>query len=37
MSQPDFLNWSDQARKMRNDCHASKIDFEEFQKWLNLK
>lgn len=37
MSQSDFLKWSEQARKMRNDCHANKIGFEEFQQWLNKK
>jgi hypothetical protein len=35
MTQTEFLNWSDQARKKRDDCLAGKLTFEEFTAWLD--
>lgn len=37
MSKSDFYEWSELARKMRDDCHAGNVSFEDFQAWLNQK
>ena len=34
MTQTEFLNWSEQARKMRDDCVAGTMPFKEFVTWL---
>ena len=34
MTQTEFLNWSEQARKMRDECVAGTVSFEEFVSWL---
>ena len=35
MSQGEFLSWSEQARKLRNECMAGTLSFEEFTAWLD--
>lgn len=37
ITKPEFLEWSDKASKMRDDCRDGKISFEKFQSWLNQK
>ena len=34
MTQTEFLNWSEQARKLRDECVAGVLPFEEFAAWL---
>ena len=34
MTQSEFLSWSEQARKLRDECVAGKMPFEEFVDWL---
>ena len=34
MTQTEFLNWSEQARKLRDECVAGAVPFEEFTAWL---
>lgn len=35
MTQQEFFSWSENARRLRDDCLESKITLEEFQKWLD--
>jgi len=35
MSQSEFLSWSEQARKLRDECLAGELSFEEFTAWLD--
>jgi hypothetical protein len=35
MTQQDFNVWSQMASKMRDDCHAEIISFEDYQRWLD--
>jgi len=34
MTQSEFLSWSEQARKRRDECLAGELPFEEFVAWL---
>ena len=34
MTQSEFLSWSEQARKKRDECLAGDLAFEEFVAWL---
>ena len=34
MSQAEFLAWSEQASKMRDECLAGKLPQTEFKAWL---
>jgi hypothetical protein len=34
MTQGEFLNWSEQARKLRDECLAGELPLEEFTAWL---
>jgi hypothetical protein len=34
MTQTEFLNWSEEARKLRDECMAGELPFEEFTAWL---
>ena len=34
MTQTEFLNWSEEARKLRSKCEAGDLPFEEFVAWL---
>ena len=34
MTQTEFLNWSEEARKLRSKCEAGELPFEEFVAWL---
>jgi hypothetical protein len=34
MTPGEFLNWSEQARKMRDECVAGNLPLDEFQAWL---
>jgi hypothetical protein len=34
MTQGEFLDWSEQARKVRDECLAGTLPFEEFVAWL---
>ena len=34
MTQTEFLNWSEQARKLRDQCMAGELSFDEFVAWL---
>ena len=35
MSQSDFLNWSDEARALRDQCVAGRLEQSTFFEWLN--
>lgn len=35
MSQSDFLQWSDEARTLRDRCVAGEIEQAPFFEWLN--
>ena len=35
MSQSDFLSWSEESRKLRDDCYAGKISLDEYKAWLD--
>ena len=35
ISQTEFLEWSDEARKKRDMCIAGEMDKDEFFKWIN--
>ena len=34
MTQGEFLAWSEQARKLRDECMAGQLPFDEFAAWL---
>jgi len=34
MTQSEFLQWSDEAGRKRDECLAGKLSFEEFVEWL---
>ena len=34
MTQADFMDWSDEAAKKRDDCLAGNLPFDEFLAWL---
>jgi hypothetical protein len=34
MSQSDFLSWSEEARRLRDDCYAGKISLDDYKAWL---
>ena len=34
MSQADFLTWSEEASRKRDECVAGELSFEEFMDWL---
>ena len=34
MTQGEFLAWSEQARKLRDECVAGQLPFDEFVVWL---
>ena len=34
MTQSEFLSWSEQARKLREECMAGELPFDEFVEWL---
>jgi len=34
MTQVEFLAWSEQARKLRDECMAGTLSFDEFAEWL---
>ncbi|NLB28814.1 MAG: hypothetical protein GX823_01085 [Clostridiales bacterium] len=34
MTQAEFLNWSEEARRKRDECLAGNLPFEEFIAWL---
>lgn len=34
MTQADFLSWSEEARRLRDDCYADKISLDEYRAWL---
>jgi hypothetical protein len=35
MTQAEFLEWSDEARKKRDQCIAGMMSKDEFVKWVN--
>ena len=35
MSQTDFLSWSEEARKLRDECYAGKISLDDYKVWLD--
>ncbi|MEG1889235.1 MAG: DUF6076 domain-containing protein, partial [Lachnospiraceae bacterium] len=35
ISQSEFYDWSEQARKKRDDCHQGIITLGEFRIWLD--
>jgi len=34
MTQGEFLQWSDETGKKRDECLAGKLSFEDFVEWL---
>lgn len=35
MSQADFLEWSEEARRLRDDCYNDKISLSDYKIWLD--
>ncbi len=35
MTQPEFLEWSDEAREKRDQCIAGELSKDEFMEWVN--
>jgi hypothetical protein len=36
MTNAEFMKWSDEAVRKRDECLAGKLPFEEFVKWLDF-
>jgi len=35
MTQQEFYTWSEDARRLRDDCLEGRVTLEELQKWLD--